>query len=379
MAYLFSNESGGVFDDSDYVHVAGTAPTILNVAPNTAGDVTTATVDTVDTLYEFSYRGIPLGDITRATDFSVTGVMPLGGQAFGTVNNFEIVDYYGVSNSYAATFLPPSDSAYITLSADYNALPDNSVFKIDNAPWNTLTVGDQVAYQNVINGENLVFTSLGVLITQVPDNEYSMNCYTLDSSDSYTASEMDTIIFSVQNPVEYVDPLFDTPAYNNDPAEPVGSPLVFTPNILEIGFPPGSFSFYSGDTDGLSIDTNTGVITGSIATLGPKTISVQLDNSSTPSIGVINFDCVEFSLIIPDIIDPNTGQPAANRVWNVKRVINNSTGLDILTVPSTVTSDINGTVSIPGINDSGIDCYVILDTVGIGDDIYCNEYSVVSV
>ena len=177
---------------------ATAAPVISGVSGNNAEGTVTITVDSYDTVSSVTYGGTALTNVTEATATTITATMPKGGFAFGSSNDFVVTDANGSSAGYAATFNAPSGMSYVTMTAAYAGLPANSVFYGVTA-LSGLAIGDQVAYENPVEGGYSVsMDGEGVVtITGAPDGTYNLDYYILDATDTYAAGSSDVITITV--------------------------------------------------------------------------------------------------------------------------------------------------------------------------------------
>jgi hypothetical protein len=177
--------------------------TIVSVTGNTAeGTVTITTAAPYATpVTPVTYNGVALADVVEATATTITATMPKGGQAFDSVNNFQITDNVEASNLFAAPFLVRADSSYVVTTVDYAGLPPESIaFGLTEI--SNLEIGDEVSYTNDSLGETIVLDSQLRLAAQMADGSYSSSIYAIDASDGYSSGTTGVASFSVESIVE---------------------------------------------------------------------------------------------------------------------------------------------------------------------------------
>lgn len=90
--------------------------------------------------------------------------------------------------------------------------------------------------------------------------------------------------------VSAVVPAFDSPAYDNAPSYDYGDAVSLTPALTVAGSPAPTFSVASGSLpSGLSINSSSGVVTGTLGDVGAFSFTVRAENAGGFSDAVVSF------------------------------------------------------------------------------------------
>lgn len=259
---------------------APSPPTITGSGPDRATETTTLTVDSYDNVSGVTYNSLPLTGVIETSPTTITVSLPKGGAQMGVAHDYIVTDVNGSSAAFSAVFNPPAGSSFVTISQSVDI-------------WENLPAGSQIVYENTTTpgGFSVSIDSTGLVTYGVgtPDGE-SFEAYSLDVNDSFNASVGNlTVIKGAQ--ASDVAPQFASTPYNNLSQYSYGDALSITPNLNVAGTPAPTYSVQSGSLPaGVSLNTATGQITGTLNLNQSVNFTIRVSNSEGFSDGVVTFN-----------------------------------------------------------------------------------------
>ena len=244
---------------SVYVTGGGGSITIDSVSNTNAGEDGTMEV-TGDSLtgaasVAVGYNSVDLSITVDDTD-TLTYTMPDDGQAFGGSYNFDI-DVDGVTDTFSATFNPPTGKQYETLTSDYGSLDADS-FLVE-AGLSGLVTGDQILLDSLDDqGGTITLDPATGLVSSTTSSavDWAFEYAIVDASDTYAlGTASDWTVYS-----DTVTMAADTSATPNE-----GTTAVGTYAATNTSNPDLVYSLSGTDAADFNINSSTGAVTAKVA------------------------------------------------------------------------------------------------------------------
>lgn len=320
---------------------AGGSINIDSVSNSNAGEIGTMEV-TGDSLTGAASVAVGFNNVDLAITVvdldTLTYTMPDDGQAFGGSYNFDInVD--GVTDTFSATFNPPTGKQYKTLTADYGSLDADS-FLVE-AGLSGLVTGDQILLDSLDDqGGTVTLDPATGLVSSTTSStvDWTFEYAIVDASDTYAlGTASDWTVYS-----DTVTMAADTSATPNEGTTAVGTYVATNTSNPDL-----VYSLSGTDAADFNINSSTGAVTAKVA--------YDYETKSSYSITVTG--------TIPGI-----DSDSQNITINVQDVNESPTDISLSSTTVSVAAGTNAPVGVASVTDpdSG-DSHTITLVAGTGD------------
>lgn len=173
-------------------------PVISSVTDTKAGESVTVTLAADVALTTLTYNGN--SETFSQSGTAVTVTAPLGGQAFGSLNDWVASTATDDSAAVSKEFLPETGKTYAAFDRDYASLTSDSAFF--GSGLTAISTGDQVAFTETITVSSTDYTvemdgNGEFYATGAPDGTYTLDYRILDLDDGYSAGTASTINMTI--------------------------------------------------------------------------------------------------------------------------------------------------------------------------------------
>lgn len=287
MPAIFGDSSTGKFGDTSYTPVVATGPTVQSVTTLRGGETAVITVDSYDTVSSVIIGGRAVTSFTELTPTTIQVEVSRNAQ-YGASVNLVVTDANGAGAPFSVTVNPPTGKDFVTLSSTpvwYPGLesPDQLLHNVVTTP----------------GGYTVDIEANGTVVYQAgtPDGE-QFQFYSVDASDNYGASSFG--IYQ-KNAVSNNAPVFNTNGYDNDNSYVYGAAVTLSPSLSTAGTPVPTYSISSGSLpSALSLNTSTGVITGTLNQTGSFDFTVRVSNSEGFDEHIVSFTVTAIAPVFDD-------------------------------------------------------------------------------